>query len=169
MSTHPADDDGHGVSVLDTSAGQPAGVSDAPMDDNHPPAVPRRPPASTRRRNHFGKSVKSLGKVSPRHQRETPVVADTFVELEVDLEDEDGADDEVTVDGRFRHPSKPLAPVTRYRPGHRQIPDARARTSPDGSWWMRPDADFTREAERMRLDPKQPKVPGENHILCMIF
>lgn len=55
-----------------------------------------------------------------------------------------------------------------YKPGTRQAAVAKRETAPaDPSWWMRPDADWQAEQQRMRDNPRAMKVPGENRILGM--
>lgn len=54
-----------------------------------------------------------------------------------------------------------------YKPGLRQQPAACVRVvdGDGGSWWMRPDADFGKEAERMRAQPTKLAIPGELNII----
>lgn len=33
------------------------------------------------------------------------------------------------------------------------------------SWWTLPDANYAREAERMAMNPKAPKIPGSNNVI----
>lgn len=62
----------------------------------------------------------------------------------------------------------PRAPTRpRYKTGTRQEAAPREVASGEGSWWTRPDADFGREAQRMRAQPTKLKIPGELHILGM--
>lgn len=58
-------------------------------------------------------------------------------------------------------------PVPRYKPGTRYSAVARETVTSEGSWWTRPDADFAKEAQRMRDQPTKLTVPGELHILGM--
>lgn len=231
----PADDDSHGVSCDDISAGVDAGMSRAPSDAMHPPAAVSRPPVAIAARTclHCGEpfeprpralggtvqvccsdpcqttrnrqlmtesqarrrrddaaatpaavktittslhSEESLGKGSIAHGRETDDVDDEDEdeggleshedeELPADVDALDLADEpDAAVDEEPTYRKRP-GPKPKYKPGHRQLDEG--QTSTKGSWWLRPDADFAAEAERMRLDPKQKKTPGENNILCM--
>ena len=59
--------------------------------------------------------------------------------------------------------TRPVKP--KYKPGTRHEVAARERATEAGSWWMRPDADFGREAQRMREQPTRLKVPGEDNVV----
>jgi hypothetical protein len=84
----------------------------------------------------------------------------------IEDEDEQAALDHL--DPCFR---KKPGPKPKYKPGTRQEragkTAAAAASNTAGSWWTRPDADFTREAQRMRDSPTRMKVPGENSIIGM--
>lgn len=75
-------------------------------------------------------------------------------------------DDEVFDDPLHRAAARP---APRYKPGTRQLPAQRDTATADGSWWMRPDADWQAEATRMSNNPKAMNVPGQNNILCMHY
>lgn len=53
----------------------------------------------------------------------------------------------------------------RYRPGTRQEHATPRGASSTESWWTRPDADFGKEAERMRVQHAKLKVPGEHNVI----
>ena len=53
----------------------------------------------------------------------------------------------------------------KYKPGTRHAVATRERATDAGSWWMRPDADFGKEAQRMREQPTRLKVPGEDNVV----
>lgn len=54
-----------------------------------------------------------------------------------------------------------------YKPALRQLSTRQqhqiANAAP--SWWTLPNADFAREAARMAMNPKAPKVPGSNNVI----
>lgn len=78
--------------------------------------------------------------------------------------DVDVIDEQVELDVE---PCRPMLPPAKpkYKPGTRQQPAARESAEADGSWWTRPNADFAGEAQRMRVQPRQMKVPGEFNII----
>lgn len=157
----PADDEAHGVDAV-TSVPAPAGMSGSLSDGIHPPAF-GRPPVSI---SVPSTSAKSLAKLSDHHPLDTDAIEDE--DEDVDDPDEadaiDAAQAELDAEPAIR--TRP-GPKPKYKPGHRQLPVTGETAAPSPSWWLRPDADFAAEAERMRLDPKQKKVPGENNIICM--
>lgn len=177
----PADDDAHGAVQEATSAGD-AGVAAASRELRLPQLVSRPPDDDTHENAALppdGVFAESLEKGSIAHGLETDEDDDGLLDLDavdsspladdLDLDALDDAqaelDDEPCVALPKAQIPKPKAPI--YKSGHRQPRTAKREASTDGSWWMRPDADFAAEAERMRHDPRQPKTPGENNILAM--
>jgi hypothetical protein len=188
----PADDDGHGASVLDISAGEPAGMSDSPQDAIIQAPSHSRPPASSRASHANAESgTPRAGQEDDRPHSERDedpqsegagdsddspdgalgAVDDADDELDADLDLADEADHDLDaaqaeLDEEPTYRKRP-GPKPKYKPGHRQLPATGEKAAPSTSWWLRPDADFAAEAERMRLNPKTPKTPGENNIICM--
>lgn len=54
-----------------------------------------------------------------------------------------------------------------YKPALRQLSTRQAQQIANAapSWWTLPNADFAREAARMAMNPKAPKVPGSNNVI----
>ena len=62
-----------------------------------------------------------------------------------------------------RTPARSRQPA--YRAGTRQVVARAEVVDGDGSWWMRPGADFGKEADRMRVQHAKLKVPGEFNVI----
>lgn len=89
-------------------------------------------------------------------------------EVDLDESDEDlqavDIDLQAVLDDEPCYPRK-RGPKPTYKPGTRQEQAAREIAAADGSWWMKPGADFTKEAQRMRDQPTKLKVPGESNVV----
>lgn len=82
----------------------------------------------------------------------------------LDDDQEPDVDLQAVLDDEPCYPRKP-GPKPTYKPGTRQAPAAQETAAAGGSWWMQPDADFTKEAQRMRDQPTKLKVPGEHNVI----
>lgn len=101
----------------------------------------------------------SLGKGSIAHTVETDDVEEPSDVLA------DAADDDVDIEPPYRTPVK--RPELRQPRAGTKAARAASPTKERVSWWLRPDADFEAEAQRMRESGKSMKVPAENMILGM--
>jgi hypothetical protein len=172
----PADDDAHGAHSADTSAGD-AGVSlPTPREPSLQQPV-SRPPVVIPPDDH---SAESLGKGSIADGPETDI-SDDDDPLDLDAADTAAPDDDdVLADTKFAeldadqaaldeepcYPKK-RGPKPKYKPGTRHEPAAAERAPSGGSWWTRPDANFEKEAQRMRESPRRTKTRGEDNIIGM--
>lgn len=81
------------------------------------------------------------------------------------IDQEADADLQAVLDEQPCVATAPRAGGATYKPGTRRVVAAVERAASEGSWWMRPDADFPKEATRMRAQHANLKVPGEDHIV----
>jgi hypothetical protein len=180
----PADDDSHGATREDISAGGNAGMSCRSTDAEHPIAVARRPPAEFKS-EQIVTSSESLGKDSNHHRPgETDAGEGGRLEDE-DVEighDEDASADDVTdMDELARLDAEPIdmpppattvarrktTDVPAYKPGTRQA-DAKGAAAGSPPWWASTDPKVWHENQkRLRDKPTRLKTPGENNIIGM--
>jgi hypothetical protein len=137
----PADDTAHGADPVVTSVGD-ADVTPPPVDATSLQQPGPRPPVPD--------------------DADDFDIAETFTE---EAEDAFDAQDVLDEEPCIRRPGRPPA----YKPGTRQLPAARETVSGELPWWARPDADFKKEAERMRTAPpsRSTNVPSALHIIGM--
>lgn len=96
-------------------------------------------------------------------ETEKPEVVAMSEDDQIEGEVEPDEDDPVFEVPPYRAAPEP-AP---YKPGTRVVEAKAARSKEDASWWMRPNANFAQEAERMRKNPRPMRIPGENRIIGM--